>query len=162
MARHPGRAMACQTLSPQLLQPSKAALYYWKGTFRKLATACRRLAAVGCRPQQKGVPPIQQIECACPCCALYTHSRAAKRPLAASLPATPDVGAFAFAGTSLCRPAVSHRRCLIVFDSLRGAANNSSGERARRALSLDTSQSWCRVQSSLRVPVAANRTLFAF
>ena len=43
---------------------------------------------------------IQQTECACPCCVLYTHSREAKRPLVASLPATPALG---------------HRRCLIVF-----------------------------------------------
>ena len=32
---------------------------------------------------------IQQTECACPCCVLCTPSRVAKRPLAASLPATP-------------------------------------------------------------------------
>ena len=45
-------------------------------------------AAVGWRPQQKAF----QTECACPCCILYTHRRAAKRPLAASLPATPALG----------------------------------------------------------------------
>ena len=32
---------------------------------------------------------IQQTECACPCCVLCTPSRAAKRPLAASLSAPP-------------------------------------------------------------------------
>ena len=52
---------------------------------------------------------IQPTESACPCCVLYTHSRAAKRPLAASLPATPALG---------------HRRCLIVFTVFRGAAND--------------------------------------
>ena len=41
---------------------------------------------------------IQQTECVCLCCVLYTHNRAGKRPLAASLPATLALG---------------HRRCLI-------------------------------------------------
>ena len=40
---------------------------------------------------------------------LYTHSRAAKRPLAASLPATPSL---------------SYRGCLIVFTVFRVAAND--------------------------------------
>ena len=43
------------------------------------------------------------------CCVLYTHSRAAKKPLAASLPATPALG---------------HRRCLSAFTVFRGAAND--------------------------------------
>ena len=52
---------------------------------------------------------IQQTECACPCCVLYKHSRAAKRPLTASLPDTPALG---------------HRRCLIAFTVFRGAGND--------------------------------------
>ena len=43
------------------------------------------------------------------CCVLYAHSRAAKRPLAASPSVTPALG---------------HRRCLIVFTVFCGAANN--------------------------------------
>ena len=43
------------------------------------------------RSQRKGFS-IQQTECACPCCVLYTLSRAAKRPLAASLLATLALG----------------------------------------------------------------------
>ena len=56
------------------------------------------------RSQRKGFS-IQQTECACPCCVLYTLSRAAKRPLAASLLATLALG---------------HRRCLIVSRSFAG------------------------------------------
>ena len=53
MARHPGRAMACQTLSAQLVQPQK-----------QLFITGEVLSEAG-RLQQKGIF-IQQTECACP------------------------------------------------------------------------------------------------
>ena len=96
MARHPGRAMACQTYPPSSSNLKSSSLLLEK-YFPKLAVHNGRGSS------------IQQTECACPCCVLYTHSRAAKRPLAASLPATPALG---------------HRRCLIVFTVFRRAAND--------------------------------------
>ena len=56
------------------------------------------------RSHRKGFS-IQQTECACPCCVLYTLSSAAKKPLAASLLATLALG---------------HRRCLTVSRSFAG------------------------------------------
>ena len=79
---------------------SKAGLYYWKGTFRTWPFTT------------EGVSFNRPI---CSCCVLYTHSRAAKRPHAASLPATPALG---------------YRRCLIVFPVFRGAANDPEIDRA--------------------------------
>ena len=96
MARHPGRAMACQTYPPSSSNLKSSSLLLERH-FPKLAVHNGRGSS------------IQQTECACPCCVLNTHRRAAKRPLAASLPATPALG---------------HRRCLIVFTVFRGAAND--------------------------------------
>ena len=75
---------------------SKAVLYYWRGTFRSWPFTT------------EGVPPSNRPNVLAHV-AFYIHSRAAKRPLAASLPATPALG---------------HRRCLIVFTVFRGAAND--------------------------------------
>ena len=98
MARHPGRAMACQTLSAQLFQLQK-----------QLFITGEVLSEAG-RSQRKGFLHPTDRMCL-RCCVLYTHShsRAAKRPLAASLSVTPALG---------------HRRCLIVFTVFRGAAND--------------------------------------
>ena len=85
MARHPGQAMACQLIR-RALQPQKQ-LFITRDVLSEAGRAQRKVFS------------IQQTERVCPCCVLYTHSRAAKRPLAASLPATPALG---------------HRRCLIV------------------------------------------------
>ena len=79
---------------------SKAALYYWRGIFRSWPFTT------------EGVSFNRPI---CSCCVLYTHSRATKRPHAASLPATPALG---------------YRRCLIVFPVFRGAANDPEIDRA--------------------------------
>ena len=84
----PDGAMACQTFSSKFLQPQKATLHYWKGIFgnwQRPAAAWQQWDAV----HNKRGFPIQQIECAFPCCAQKTHSRAAKKPLAVGLPATP-------------------------------------------------------------------------
>ena len=79
-------------VSAELLQPQK-----------QLIITGEVLSEAG-RSQRKGFS-IQQPECACPCCVLYTLSRAAKRPLAASLLATLALG---------------HRRCLNVSRSFAG------------------------------------------
>ena len=102
MARHPGRAMACQTYPPSSSNLKSSSLLLER-YFPKLAVHNGRGSS------------IQQTECARPCCVLCTHSRAAERPLAASLPAT---------------PALRHRRCLIVFTVFRGAADDPEIHRA--------------------------------
>ena len=61
MARYPGRAMACQLIPPSSILKSSS---YWRCTFRSWPSTT------------EGIPPYNR------------HSRAAKRPLAASLPAT--------------------------------------------------------------------------
>ena len=88
--------MACQTYPPSSSSLKSSSLILER-YFPKLAVHNGRGFS------------IQQTECARPCCVLCTHSRAAERPLAASLPATPALG---------------HRRCLIVFTVFRGAAND--------------------------------------
>ena len=81
----------------QLLQPQK-----------QLCITGEVLSEAG-RSQQKGFLHPTDRMCLFMLRPVYTHSRAAKRPLAASLLATPALG---------------HRRCLIVFTVFRGAAND--------------------------------------
>ena len=88
------------------------------------------LGSSGMPSTTKGVLSIQQIECAYPCCALYTHSRAAKKPLAASLPATPALA-------QLQSPALPRRQlqsqppdCRLMV--ICGAENNFSSGRVKR------------------------------
>ena len=131
MARHPGRAMACQTLSAQPPPTSKAALYYWRGTFgswQRPAAAWQQWDGV----HNRRGSPIQQTECACPCCVPFLHTVGRQRdPLRQVSQPHPRWGICIrkhFLITSC-----SHRRCLIVFTVFRGAANDPGGGRARRA-----------------------------
>ena len=80
---------------------------------------------------------IQPTESACPCCVLYTHSRAAKRPLAASLPATPALG---------------YRRCLIVFTVFRMAANDPEMFSLRCMFSRFCTPSYTLLRKGLQQP----------
>ena len=106
MARHPGRAMACQTLSSQLLQPQKQLFITGEGTFGSWQRPAAAWQTVGRRPQQKGFPHPTDRMCLPMLRPLYTQSGGKETPCGKS-PSHTRVGAFAFAGISLSPAAVT-------------------------------------------------------
>ena len=91
MAHHPGRAMACQTLSSQLLQPQKQ-LFITGKVLSETGNGLPPLGSSGMPSTTKGVLPSNRSNVLTHV-APYIHTvGAAKKPLAASLPATPALG----------------------------------------------------------------------
>ena len=144
MARHPGRAMACQTLSAQLLQPQKQ-LFITGEVLSEAGNGLPPLGSSGMPSTTEGVPPSNRSNVLAHV-APYIHTVGRQRdPLRQVSQPHPRWGICIrrhFLITSC-----SHRRCLIVFTVFRGAANNSGGGRARRAFL--TLRKGRRAQSSL-------------
>ena len=144
MAHHPGRAMACQTLSSQFLQPQKQ-LFITGKVLSETGNGLPPLGSSGMPSTTKGVPPSNRSNVLTHV-APYIHTVGRQRNPLRQV-SQPHPRWRICIHRHFLAVSCSHSR-LIVFMVIRGAENNSSGGRARRAFL--TPRKACRVESFLQ------------